>query len=90
LERALYMAHDAIGQLGLTLIEDGKPLPKSSLPENIHREPEDITAFVYIDFDVYRQEQEQRERLKRVEAQRRISNHRKAVGSEHRVSARAS
>jgi predicted RNase H-like HicB family nuclease len=92
LEKALYMARDAIGQLGLSLIEDGKPLPEPSLFGNVTQRLDDITAFVYIDFDVYRQEEEQRERLKRIEHQIRSANRRKLAYTEttRRVSARAS
>ena len=56
---ALEMARDAIGLMGITLEDDNKPIPApNSRPFKL--EPHDIMSVIDIDFNQYRQEDEQR------------------------------
>ena len=51
---AIYMARDAIGIMGVSLQDDGTPLPAPSSPESISCDSGDIVSMVDIDFDEYR------------------------------------
>jgi len=50
---AIYMAKDAIGLLGITKEDDGRPIPKPSTTEPAH-EPGEMVAWVDVDFKRYR------------------------------------
>ena len=50
---AIFMAKDAIGLMGITYEDDGKPIPKPSTTEPAH-EPGEMVAWVDVDFKRYR------------------------------------
>ena len=50
---AIFMAKDAIGLLGITKEDDGRPIPKPSTTEPAH-EPGEMVAWVDVDFKRYR------------------------------------
>lgn len=52
---ALYMAQDAIGILGLCILDDKKDLPKASELEDVESDPGDIVTSVEVDFEAYRE-----------------------------------
>lgn len=59
LEEALFMAKDAIGLAGITLEDDGKPIPKPKTLKPECKENE-LTALVDVDFTLYRQKEDNR------------------------------
>ncbi|MGI6361469.1 MAG: type II toxin-antitoxin system HicB family antitoxin [Bacillota bacterium] len=56
---ALAMARDAIGLMGITLEDDKRSIPEPN-SKRYSLSPDDILSIVEIDFDKYRQEDEQR------------------------------
>jgi len=56
LTEAIYMARDAVGLMGITLIDNGKSIPVPSIDVSEHLEDGDFVSMVDIDFDKYRKE----------------------------------
>jgi predicted RNase H-like HicB family nuclease len=55
-----FMARDAIGLMGITLQDDGIPLPTPSRLEDITHESGEIISLIDIDFEAYRRANDQR------------------------------
>ena len=49
---AIFMARDAIGLMGITLQDDGQPLPEPSALSAVECAPGEIASLVDVDFDV--------------------------------------
>ena len=57
---AIFMARDAIGLMGITMQDDGQPLPEPSALQSMDCAPGEIASLVDIDFDAYRRAHEHR------------------------------
>ena len=74
---AIFMAKDAIGLLGITKEDKGKPIPKPSTTEPAH-EPGEMVAWIDVDFKRYRLMNDQ----KSVRVNVSIPRYLKALGKE--------
>ena len=57
---AIFMARDAIGLMGITLQDDGQPLPEPSALSAVECAPGEIASLVDVDFDAYRRAHDNR------------------------------
>ena len=58
---AIDMSADAIGLLGITLEDEGKPIPEPTPLDEVHKENEkDLVTLVSVDFAAYRRKNDNR------------------------------
>ena len=57
---AIFMARDAIGLMGITLQDDGQPLPEPAALSAVECAPGEIASLVDVDFDAYRRAHDNR------------------------------
>ena len=57
---AIAMARDAIGLMGITMQDDGQPLPESSELDAVECTQGEIASLVDVDFDAYRRAHDNR------------------------------
>lgn len=57
---AFAMARDAIGLVGIDMLDDLKPLPKAADVKDVKGGPGDLVTLVDIDFEAYRKAQDTR------------------------------
>jgi predicted RNase H-like HicB family nuclease len=60
LAEAIFMSRDAIGMIGVDMMDDGKNLPAPSAPSLLSCDDGDIISMIDIDFDAYRRARDQR------------------------------
>ena len=60
LAEAIEMARDAIGLMGIDMLDDKKQIPQPSKLKDVVHDEDDIVSMVDIDFDAYRRANEMR------------------------------